>query len=363
MTRQSGKNDAISLTLEDGSVFPGFSFGAPVEAAGEVVFNTGMVGYPESFSDPSYRGEILVLTYPLIGNYGVPATMTSPLESSFESERVQIEGLVVSEFSESHSHWQATKGLADWLVEQGVPGIAGIDTRALTKILREKGTMQGYILRDPESGIRNPTLSKTHPRHVVSEVSVKEPIEYKGGKKRVAVVDCGCKNTIIKSLVTRGLTVMRVPWDFDVTTLDVSGVLFSNGPGDPTDCRETIETARKVIQAGIPTFGICLGTQMLALAAGGKTFKLKYGHRSQNQPCAMVGTKRCYITSQNHGYAVDSATLPPDWETWFQNANDGTNEGVRHRTKPFMSVQFHPEATPGPVDTAFLFDEFVGMLR
>jgi len=347
------------LVLEDGTAFGGFSFGAsPSGRGGEVVFNTGMVGYPEAFTDPSYRGQILSLTYPLIGNYGVPADFEKELSSSYESTAVHLAGLVVSDYSEFHHHRTAVRGLSDLLIEQGVPGIECVDTRALTKRLRERGTMLGMIT-DSSDGARVGVRS----RHLVSEVSIREPMEYSGGRRRVALVDCGCKNTIVRSLLSRGLAVIRVPWDYDVTALDVDGVLFSNGPGDPTDCEETIGTARKVIDAGIPAFGICLGNQILALALGAKTYKLKFGHRGQNQPCVLEGSRRCFITSQNHGYAVDEGSLPRGLEAWFTNLNDGTNEGLRHTSKPMMSVQFHPEAMPGPVDTGFLFDEFLEMMK
>lgn len=351
----------IFLVLEDGSAFGGFSFGAPLDenVVGEVVFNTGMVGYPESFTDPSYRGQILALTYPLIGNYGVPAEFEEELTSNYESKSVHLKGLVVSEYSEYHHHWSASRGLSDLLEAEGVTGIEGIDTRALVTKLREKGTMAGCL--SSTSDAANIIIPSFHP---VSETSVKQPVEHNspGAKKRVGVIDCGCKNTIVRSLVNRGVSVVRVPWNFDVTTLDVDGVLLSNGPGDPTDCAETIDTAKKVLEKGLPTFGICLGNQILALAAGAKTYKLKFGHRSQNQPCHLMGTERCFITSQNHGYAVDESSLPDGWEVWFKNLNDGTNEGIRHSSRPVMSVQFHPEAMPGPVDTGFLFDAFIGML-
>jgi carbamoyl-phosphate synthase small subunit len=347
------------LILEDGTAYAGLSFGAaPAGKAGEVVFNTGMVGYPEAFTDPSYRGQILALTYPLIGNYGVPADFEQEISSHYESTRVHLSGLVVSDYSEFHHHWTAVRGLSDLLFEQGIPGIEGVDTRALTKRLRTRGTMAGCIAESPKDA----SLT-IEPRHVVSDVSVLDLKIYEGGKKRVALVDCGCKNTIVRSLMARGLTVIRVPWDYDVTGLDIDGVLFSNGPGDPQACKATIETARKVIEAGIPAFGICLGNQILALAAGAKTYKLKFGHRSQNQPCKLLNSQRCYITSQNHGYAVDESTLPEGFEPWFTNLNDGTNEGIRHVTKPLLCVQFHPEAMPGPVDTGFLFDEFVDLMK
>ena len=351
------------LVLEDGSAFAGYFFGAKDKtASGEVVFNTGMVGYPESFTDPSYSGQILALTYPLIGNYGVPTDFKKELSLGYESQRVHIKGLVVSEYSEFHHHWTAQRGLSDLLEEQGIPGIQGVDTRALTKRLRERGTMMGKI-----SDTADAIAEVAAPRHVVSEVSVKEPRTYHPegtiAKKRVAVVDCGCKNTIISSLLKRGIEAVRVPWDFDVTTLDIDGVLFSNGPGDPIACDETIETARRVIEKGLPAFGICLGNQIIALASGARTFKLKFGHRGQNQPARLAGTNRCYITSQNHGYSVDCKTLPAGLTEWFVNLNDGTNEGLRHSSKPIMSVQFHPEAMPGPVDTGFLFDEFISMMK
>ena len=360
------QNNQSFLQLEDGSVFSGFSFGAQKETSGEVVFNTGMVGYPESFTDPSYRGQILTLTYPLIGNYGVPADMGRELAHTYESTRIHMEGLVVSEYSEFHHHWSAERGLSDLLKEQDIAGIQGVDTRALTKKLREHGTMAGKITSIKPEGAC-PGLVRA--RHVVSEVSIETPRTYSAKEhascsygKRVAVVDCGCKHTIIKSLLNRGVDVTCVPWNSSFADIDADGILFSNGPGDPQACGDTVELARAAIEAGIPTFGICLGIQAIALAAGANTYKLKFGHRSQNQPCKLVGSPRFFITSQNHGYAVDNKTLPDGWEVWFENVNDGTNEGIRHATKPAMGVQFHPEAMPGPVDTGFLFDEFASLL-
>ena len=355
-----GKARSARLVLKDGSVFPGLPFGFPAPVSGEVVFNTGMVGYPETLTDPSYRGQILVLTYPLIGNYGVPERcITDGLDLTFESGEIQITGLVVAEASMDYSHWSAAKSLGQWLTEQGVPGLTEVDTRALTKRLRERGVMLGKIVADDEDiDLRDPNRD-----NLVSLVSVKEPVIYGSGDKRVVVVDCGCKNSIIRSLTSRGLTVIRVPWDYDFLREDFDGVVVSNGPGDPKTCVETIAHVRRAMEKEYPVFGICLGHQILALAAGADTYKLKFGHRGQNQPCAWVDTSRCYVTSQNHGYAVDDRALPDGWAAWFRNANDGTNEGIRHRSRPFMSVQFHPEAAPGPLDTAFLFDEFVGMLH
>jgi len=347
------------LVLADGSVFAGHAFGFPQAVAGEVVFNTGMVGYPEALTDPSYKGQILVLTYPLIGNYGVPSHCSNHgLDAAFESERIQIAGLVVSEVSLHYSHWTATRSLAQWLYEQGVPALSGVDTRALTKRLRDQGSMLGKIvLGEEDVAWHDPNREP-----LVSLVSVREPVVYPGGKTRLVVLDCGCKHSIIRSLLARHVTVIRVPWDYDFLDEAFDGVLISNGPGDPKMCAKTITHVQRALEKGCPIFGVCLGHQLLALAAGADTYKLKFGHRSQNQPCREVGTQRGYITSQNHGYAVDERRLPPGWEPWFVNANDGTNEGIRHRSRPFMSVQFHPEAAPGPVDTNFLFDAFLGML-
>jgi carbamoyl-phosphate synthase small subunit len=347
------------LELEDGSVFQGYSFGAQTSVAGEVVFNTSMVGYPESLTDPSYFGQILVLTYPLIGNYGVPESqIVDGLDAWFESSRVQITGLIISEYSFDYNHWSAHKSLAQWLIEHNVPALYGIDTRMLTKRLREEGTMLGRILFFTEQM----NFYDPNKINLVEHVSIKKPVNYGKGDKTVVLVDCGAKDNIIRSLNQRGILVRRVPWNYDFTQEDFDGVMISNGPGDPKMCRETVSIVRKAIQVGKPIFGICMGNQILGLAAGGDTYKLKFGHRSQNQPCIEVGTKRCYITSQNHGYAVDGRTLPQGWEPWFVNANDGTNEGIRHTTKPFRSVQFHPEAAPGPVDTAILFDDFKRMM-
>jgi carbamoyl-phosphate synthase small subunit len=356
---QHDGSEGVRLVLEDGSVFPGRAFGFNAPASGEVVFNTGMVGYPEALTDPSYRGQILVLTYPLIGNYGVPSRARfDGLDACFESEAIQVTGLVVAEVATQYSHWSATRSLGTWLAEHAVPGLSGVDTRALTKRLRERGVMLGKLVGSgPDVELRNSNLE-----HLVAEVSVKEPLIYDAGRRRVVLIDCGCKYSIIRGLVDRGLTVLRVPWDYDFLGEDFDALVISNGPGDPKMCVDTITHVRSAMERRRPILGICLGNQILALAAGADTYKLKFGHRGQNQPCGRVGTSRCYITSQNHGYAVDERTLPADWEPWFRNLNDGTNEGIRHRSRPFMSVQFHPEAAPGPLDTTFLFDELVETL-
>jgi len=318
--------------------------------SGEVVFNTGMVGYTESLTDPSYSGQILCLTYPLVGNYGVPP--------AFESSRIQAAALVVSELAGEYSHAMAEKSLPTWLREQGIPCLSGIDTRALTKRLRTRGCMLGRIVVDAEEApFEDPNL-----RNLVADVSCTTRIVYPGGAKSVVLVDCGAKGSIVKELHARGLTVIRVPWDHDFLAEDYDALFVSNGPGDPAACGAAIGNLKRALQGTKPVMGICLGHQLMALAAGASTYKLKFGHRGHNQPCLEEGTRRCFITSQNHGYAVDTATLPEGWEAWFTNANDGSNEGMRHRSKPFLSVQFHPEAAPGPVDCGPLFDRFVSMI-
>lgn len=340
------------LVLEDGTIFEGSSFGAEKPISGEVVFNTGMVGYPESLTDPSYKGQILTLTYPLVGNYGVPS------KEHFESENIQINALVISDYSDNYHHWNAMHSLQEWLKKENIPAIQGIDTRELTKKLREKGVMLGKIVFDKDIEIEDPNK-----KNLVAEVSIKQPITYESGKKRILLIDCGVKQNIIRCLLKRNVTVIRAPWDYDISKEKFDGILISNGPGDPKMCKETIAQIRKAIQKETPIFGICLGNQILGLAAGADTYKLKYGHRSQNQPCIDLETKKCYITSQNHGYAVNQETLPEEWKPWFTNANDGTNEGIKHKTKPFFSVQFHPEHSCGPVDTEFLFDKFLGHIK
>lgn len=355
----------LKLVLEDGSMYTGTAFGAYKEQGGEVVFNTGMVGYPESFTDPSYKGQILVLTYPLIGNYGVPETpkKTDDVNSPFESSSVHINGLIVSEYSENYSHWKAKKSLHKWLEEHNVPLISGVDTRALTQKIREKGAMLGKIAF-PESIVKKPFYDPNK-ENVVAQVCVKKPITYKRGTKHIVLIDTGVKNHIIKNFLDRNITITRVPWDYDFFGMKekFDGICFANGPGDPMVVKPTHALMKKALEKKIPTFGICLGTQIMAIAGGGKTYKLKYGHRAQNQPCIDLRTKRCYITSQNHGFAVDGKSLPKGWKVWFENANDLSVEGIFHTTLPFFSVQFHPEATPGPLDTGWLFDEFLKLIK
>lgn len=356
--------EKIKLILEDGSIFSGYSFGKYISSAGEVVFNTGMTGYPESLTDPSYRGQILVLTYPLIGNYGVPNKEKDEnnILKNFESDSIHIKGLIVSNYSHEHSHWNAEKSLSDWLKEHNVPGIFGIDTRALTKKLREKGVCLGKIVPENENP-KNITFDNPDERDLVAEVSTKEKIKYGKGKTKIVLLDMGAKENIISELVKRNTTVIRVPYDYNFLEEDFDGLMISNGPGDPKMCKTTIENVRKAMTKKIPTFGICLGNQIVALASGADTYKLKYGHRSQNQPCIDKDTGRCYITSQNHGFAVDTKTLKEGWDEWFINANDNTNEGIKHKSGLFRTVQFHPESNPGPVDTKYLFDEFIDLVK
>jgi carbamoyl-phosphate synthase small subunit len=371
------------LVLEDGSVFEGISFGAKKPVAGEVVFATGMVGYPESFTDPSYKGQILCLTYPLVGNYGIPSDELDEfgIKKNFESYKAHIQGLIISDYSFQYSHWNAKKGLSEWLIENDIPAIFDVDTRALTKKLRHNGAMLGKILvsdkdikyYDPNKddlvkdvSIKSPIFFDCINKQMVkldTEDPVKKILGLNNSKKTVILIDCGTKYNIIRCLLKRDINVILVPFDYDFFNLNFDGVVISNGPGDPKMCIKTIENVKKVISIEKPIFGICLGNQILALAIGADTYKLKYGHRSQNQPCIRLNTNRCYITTQNHGFAVDPKTIPEDWEPLFTNLNDGTNEGLRHISKPFFSSQFHPEASPGPVDTEFLFDEFVNNIK
>ena len=367
------------MILEDGTAFEGWSFGYNADATGEVVFNTAMTGYPESLTDPSYAGQILVTTFPLIGNYGVPDTglAENGLPLFMESEKIHVKGLIVADYSETFSHWNAKESLESWLKREKVPAITGIDTRRLTKKIREHGVMRGYIEVNGD-GLKNEEYLEDYGSvNWVEQVSCKEVITYRpetnlspltshlSPLKRVVLVDCGVKANIIRCLIRRGIEVVRVPWDYDFNELEFDGLFLANGPGDPEQCSKTVEHIRKFLnnEHVRPCMGICLGNQLLARAAGAKTYKLKYGHRSHNQPVQKVGTTQCFITSQNHGYAVDDKTLPADWEPLFVNMNDGSNEGIRHKVNPWMSAQFHPEACSGPVDTEFLFDEFVAMLE
>jgi carbamoyl-phosphate synthase small subunit len=385
------------LVLEDGAEYSGFSFGRARSQAGEVVFTTGMTGYPQSLTDPSFRGQILVSTWPLAGNYGVPVKSKNgepafdgqgiPLH--FESDRIQVSAFVVSEACDEPSHFDSGLSLSAWLDRGNVPGIQGVDTRALTERLREQGVMRGKILVE---GCREVTMDSGFIPHPVEEVSpagirtflpagtgvpageAAEPSaagEKAGGRARprIALRDCGAKANIFRCLLARNVEILRLPWNHDLKGIDYDGLFLSNGPGDPKDCGKTIAAVRRAFAAGKPIFGVCLGNQIMALAAGADTYQLPYGHRGQNQPCVEIGTGgrgapgHCYITSQNHGYAVREESLPRGWEPWFVNGNDGTIEGIRSVRGPFRAVQFHPEGCPGPRDTEFLLDRFVEEVR
>lgn len=355
----------VTLVLEDGTKFHGKSFGYDAPVAGEVVFNTAMMGYPESLTDPSYAGQLMALTYPLVGNYGVPSFFIEPngIPSFMESDKIYSSAIIVADYSEEYSHWNACESLAEWLKREHVPGITGIDTRELTKVLREHGVMMGKILFDDEPD--NIPVANYSGVNFVDKVSCKEIIKYnEGAGKKVVLVDCGVKANIIRCLINRGVEVIRVPWNYDYTDMGFDGLFLANGPGDPDMCEDAVSIIRKQMnQSRKPICGICMGNQLLAKAGGATIFKLKYGHRSHNQPVRMVGSDKCYITSQNHGYAVDAKTLGRDWVELFVNMNDGSNEGICHNENPWFTSQFHPEACSGPVDTEFLFDKFVETLK
>ena len=359
------KPTRMKLVLEDGTEMEGSAFGEAEAVFGEVVFNTGMTGYVETLTDPSYKGQILVATYPLVGNYGVPPPRKlGALDRPFESSRIQVQGLVVQTYSGAYSHHSATRSLGEWLRAEKVPAVTGIDTRTLTRRLRERGTMQGWLF--PAEMSRDEAQRKARAIEMADEVfrsvAPSEPIHYEAGELKILVVDTGVKDNIIRSLLERGASVVRAPYHARLAelALGADGILIGNGPGDPKDLKLLIEQVRLLFGSyRRPIFGVCLGNQILALAAGGDTYKLPYGHRGVNQPVQDLLTRRCYVTSQNHGYAVRDDALPPDWEPWFVNINDGTNEGIRCRGKPYFSVQFHPEASPGPRDASYLFDDYL----
>lgn len=356
----------VTLVLQDETKFKGKSFGYEMPVAGEVVFNTAMMGYPESLTDPSYAGQLMTLTYPLVGNYGVPpfTIEDNGIATFMESDRIYAKAIIVSDYSEAYSHWNAKESLGDWLKREHVPGVTGIDTRALTKVLREHGVMMGRLEFDNIEDPDNLVDLDYGAINWVERVSCKDVIRYnEGAGRKVALVDCGVKNNIIRCLIQRGVEVIRVPWNYDYTEMDFDGLFLANGPGDPDRCVAAVEILQKQMsRSRKPICGICMGNQLLAKAGGATIYKLKYGHRSHNQPVREVGTNRCYVTSQNHGYAVDASTLGNDWRELFVNMNDGSNEGIRHLSHPWFSSQFHPEACSGPVDTEFMFDRFIETL-
>ncbi len=351
-------NKKVKLILENGLEFEGYSFGYNQSADGEVVFSTAMVGYPESLTDPSYTGQILVSTYPILGNYGVPSSEKDEngIEKFFESGKIHIKALVITDYSFDYSHWNAVKSLDEWMKEEQIPGIYGIDTRELTKVLRENGSMLGRIV--PEGVDATFALTDPNKTNQVELVSCKEVVTYGKGEKRVVLVDCGAKNSLVRWLLENGVEVVRVPWNYDFNQMEYDGVVISNGPGDPYFCDKTVEHVKVAMEKGKPVCGICMGNQILAKAAGAKVYKLKYGHRGDNQPVRVYNTTNCFITSQNHGYAVDMETLPKEWEPLFVNMNDGSCEGIRHKNKPFFSAQFQPAAANVSTSIKSIFDEF-----
>ena len=357
----------VTIVLQDGTEFRGKSFGYEKAVAGEIVFNTAMMGYPESLTDPSYAGQMMVLTYPLVGNYGVPpfTVEQNGIATFMESDRIYASAIIVSDYSQAYSHWNACESLGDWLKREKVPGVTGVDTRQLTKVLREHGVMMGKLVFEDATIDLHPTEEEDYSSvNWVERVSCKDVIRYnEGAGKKVVLVDCGVKNNIIRCLINRQLEVIRVPWNYDYTDMTFDGLFLANGPGDPDKCVDAVEILKKQMSTSRkPICGICMGNQLLAKAGGATIYKLKYGHRSHNQPVREVGTNRCYVTSQNHGYAVDAATLGNEWRELFVNMNDGSNEGIRHLTHPWFSSQFHPEACSGPVDTEFMFDRFIETL-
>jgi len=366
---EAARNAAVRLSLDDGTPMEGRAFGAVKAVRGEVVFNTAMTGYVEALTDPSYRGQILVLTYPPAGNYGVPPPRRpNSLDRPYESDRIQVQALVVQHYVDAYSHHEARRSLHEWLSAEGVPGLTGVDTRSLTRRLREHGTMQGllYPALMNEDGVREHSGAVDMREEVFRLVAPREPVRYEGGKLTVLLIDAGAKDNIVRSLLARGATVLRAPWHAELAGLaaQTDGILIGNGPGDPKDLAPLVAQVRSLLESyRKPIFGVCLGNQILALAAGADTYKLPYGHRGVNQPVQDLLTRRCYITSQNHGYAVIDESLPKDWEPWFVNVNDGTNEGIRSRHRPHFSIQFHPEASPGPEDTGFLFDDFMHLVE
>lgn len=355
----------MTLLLEDGTRLPAEGHACASPVAGEVVFTTGMSGYVEALTDPSYAGQILVFTYPLMGNYGVPAEAGEPFSrAGFQSSCPQVQGVVVQHYAPHYSHYLAGRSLAGWLGEADIPLISGIDTRTLTRKLREHGTMKGWVFPSSlaDHDAKREARSVEMVESVFRRVAPAEPVRYDGGHTRILLVDVGAKDGIAECLRKAGARLIRAPWHMDWLPLaaECDGVIIGNGPGDPANLGALVTQIRELLgRFKGPVFGVCMGHQLLARAVGYETYKLRYGHRGVNQPVQDLLTSRCYVTSQNHGYAVDDSRMQPGWQPWFVNLNDRTNEGIRATDAPLFSVQFHPEGRPGPRDTEFLFDDFV----
>ncbi len=358
------------LILQDGTVFEGIGFGYPTNVSGEIVFNTGMVGYTETLTDPSYKGQILCFTYPSIGNYGVPSMKDLDeygLPKYFESNRIQTSGIIVNNLSNVSSHWTCARTLEQWLYDERIPGITNVDTRELTKKIRSHGVMSGRLVMG-ESDNSKKEIFDYDSYNFMPEVSISQPKLYgdENNDSKIVLIDTGTKYSIIRNLLKLGFSVIRLPWNAsleDILSYNPAGVVISNGPGDPIICKDTISTASGIIANSIPTLGICLGNQILALAGGARTHKLKFGHRGQNKSCLDLNSRITLITSQNHGYGIESDSLAEtEFEVWFKNIDDNTVEGIRHKNKPVIAVQFHPEASPGPDDCLYIFDKFKDLI-
>ncbi|MGB1665380.1 MAG: glutamine-hydrolyzing carbamoyl-phosphate synthase small subunit [Nitrosopumilus sp.] len=358
------------LIFDDGTVIDGEGFGYSTTTFGEIVFNTGMVGYTEALTDPSYNGQLLTLTYPLVGNYGIPdpkITDEDGISKYFESDKIQIRGLVVHELSLTASHWNLSMTLDEWMYNEKIPGISGIDTRALTVKLRNSGVMMGaLVVSDSEidvEEVKKQLASATHydSEQFMDEVSTKQEKTFGTEEQTVVIVDTGAKNAIIRNVREIGYKAILVPWDTPyekIMSYNPKGVVLSSGPGDPQKCPDTITAVKKLIENNVPTLGICLGAQIIGIAGNTDTYKLKYGHRGQNKPCINLENNQVYVTSQNHGYGIKPESLEKsDFKLWFTNADDKTVEGIKHKTQNCIAVQFHPEASPGPFDCKYVFDE------
>ena len=364
------------LIFDDGTVLDGIGFGYSTTVFGEIVFNTGMVGYNETLTDPSYSGQILTLTYPLVGNYGVPDPSIKDkdgISKFFESDKIQVRGLVVHELSLTASHWNLSMTLDEWLFNEKVPGISGIDTRSLTKKLRKSGVMMAaLVVSDAEIDVDKvkkqlQSITNYNSEKFMDAVSTKDEQVYGSDEQSVVVIDTGAKNAILRNIREIGYKVIKLPWNTSfekILSYKPKGVVISNGPGDPQNCPQTVETAKKLIKNNIPTLGICLGAQIIGLAGNTEIYKLKYGHRGQNKPCVNLENNQVYVTSQNHGYGITPESLSKsEFDLWFTNADDKTVEGIKHKTQNCIAVQFHPEAAPGPYDCKFVFEQLKNLME